>query len=51
MSEPKKCAHDLCSCTCTDGKKYCSETCETSALTGTATLACDCPHASCKGHL
>ncbi len=51
MSDIKKCAHSRCSCTVTDSKKYCCETCETSAGTGTETIACDCPHNSCAGHL
>ena len=51
MSDPKKCAHDRCSCTVAGEKKYCSETCETSATTGTETIGCDCPHSTCAGHL
>ncbi len=51
MSDPKKCAHDRCSCIVSDDKKYCSESCETTDKDGLNTLACDCPHAGCKGHL
>ena len=51
MSDPKKCAHELCSCTVSGDAKYCSETCETSATTGTMTIACDRPHPGCKGHI
>ena len=49
MAEAKKCAHTVCSCVCTDGKKYCSQSCEDSA--GKITLACHCPHDSCTGHV
>lgn len=51
MSEPKKCAHKGCTCTVGDDKKYCSQFCEDSEKDGIETLACDCPHASCGGHL
>ncbi len=50
-NEQKKCAHEGCTCTCTDGKKYCSQFCEDSNSNGTTTLGCDCPHSSCGGHL
>jgi hypothetical protein len=49
MSEPTKCAHENCTCVCSDGKKFCSEICEDSA--GTQTLSCDCPHTGCGGKL
>lgn len=49
MSDAKKCSHSTCTCLCTDGKKYCSQVCEDAA--GTQTLACDCGHPSCGGHL
>jgi hypothetical protein len=47
MSEPKKCAHSICSCVCSDGKKYCSQMCEDSK--GMTTLKCDCKHPGCTG--
>ncbi len=47
--DTKKCAHELCSCTVGDDKKYCSQSCEDSV--GTTTVGCDCPHASCGGKL
>ncbi len=51
MSDPKKCAHDRCSCMVTGDAKYCSESCETNATDGVETIACDCSHPGCKGHL
>jgi len=47
MSATKKCDHEACSCMATDGKKYCSETCE--AAKDVIELACQCQHAGCKG--
>jgi hypothetical protein len=49
MAEAKKCAHTVCTCVCTDGKKYCSQSCQDSA--GKTTLACHCPHENCTGHV
>jgi hypothetical protein len=49
MAESKKCAHENCTCICTDGKKYCSQFCEDAK--GTQTLSCDCPHAECGGKM
>ncbi len=49
MSDPKKCAHTSCSCVCADGKKYCSQICEDSAVT--TSLSCDCDHPGCSGKL
>jgi hypothetical protein len=46
MSEPKKCAHDACSCMAQPGSKYCSNFCEGSK--GLTTLKCDCGHDACK---
>jgi hypothetical protein len=48
MAEPKKCAHAICSCICSDGKKYCSQMCEDSKKM--TTLKCDCKHPGCTGH-
>jgi hypothetical protein len=47
MSEAKKCAHEFCTCVCTDGKKYCSQICEDSV--GVQALKCDCKHPTCGG--
>ncbi len=46
-SEPKKCAHEACSCIAREGQKYCSTFCEDSK--GVTTLKCDCDHPKCKG--
>ncbi len=51
MSDPKKCAHTLCSCTVTGDAKYCSKSCETNTGDGIGTIACDCAHSGCAGHL
>jgi hypothetical protein len=48
MAESKKCAHAICSCICSDGKKYCSQMCEDSKKM--TTLKCDCKHPGCTGH-
>ena len=48
MADAKKCAHQPCTCTVTD-TKYCSQACEDAA--GTTSIACDCPHAHCTGHM
>ena len=49
MSEAKKCAHVVCSCVCTDGKKFCSQVCEDSK--GVTELSCDCQHPACTGKM
>ncbi len=49
MSEAKKCAHEGCSCVCTDGKKFCSQVCQDSS--GRIELSCNCPHPECTGKL
>jgi hypothetical protein len=49
MSDVKKCAHASCSCTVSDGKKFCSQSCEDSA--DVTELGCDCDHPSCNGKL
>jgi hypothetical protein len=49
MAETKKCAHGSCSCTVTDGKKYCSQICEDSK--GVTELKCDCKHSGCTGNV
>ena len=46
MTSPKKCAHPACSCLAADGKKYCSETCESSK--DITELTCQCRHAGCQ---
>jgi hypothetical protein len=46
-SQPKKCAHDVCTCVCTDGKKYCSSHCEDSKKV--TSMKCHCPHEECGG--
>ena len=40
MSETKKCAHSACSCSVSDGKKYCSTSCEMAK--NVTELACRC---------
>ena len=45
--ETKKCAHPPCSCTVSDGSKYCSPYCE-SARDRTE-INCGCEHQGCKG--
>jgi hypothetical protein len=47
--EPKKCAHETCTCMAPADSKYCSLFCQDSA--GLTTLKCDCGHAACAGHL
>ena len=47
-STSKKCAHTPCTCTVTDAK-YCSQACEDAS--GTTSLACDCGHQGCSGHV
>ncbi|SEF69216.1 hypothetical protein SAMN05421819_0840 [Bryocella elongata] len=49
MSEPTKCAHELCTCTCPPGEKYCCQLCEDSS--DTMTLSCDCRHTECGGEM
>lgn len=51
MSDTKKCAHALCSCTVDKDHKYCSESCEDSANNGMDSIGCDCKHPGCKGEL
>ena len=46
-NQPKKCAHEGCTCVCTDGKKYCSSYCEDSRKV--TALKCHCPHEECGG--
>jgi hypothetical protein len=47
MTDPKKCAHEACSCIAPEGKKFCSEVCESAK--DVIELACQCDHAACKG--
>jgi hypothetical protein len=49
MSEPKKCAHEGCTCLVADGAKYCSQICEDSV--GVTQLQCDCKHPGCGAQL
>jgi hypothetical protein len=49
MSEPKKCAHESCSCIVPDDKKFCSQNCEDNV--GVTTISCDCKHPGCSGEL
>ena len=49
MADPKKCAHETCSCIVPEGGKYCSQICEDS--TGVTGLGCDCKHPACSGEL
>jgi hypothetical protein len=46
-TQSKKCAHEACTCICTDGKKYCSTHCEDSRKV--TSLTCHCPHQDCGG--
>lgn len=50
-NESKKCAHEGCTCAVSGDAKYCSQFCEDATANGVQTLACDCPHSSCGGHL
>ena len=47
MADTTKCKHELCSCTVSDGKSYCSPACEDSK--NRTTIACDCNHPGCSG--
>ena len=49
MAEPKKCAHEGCTCTVGENEKYCSEICADSG--GVTQLSCDCKHPACGGEL
>lgn len=49
MATNDKCAHPPCTCDVEEGDKYCSVECE--AMEDTPDLACECPHADCKGHI
>lgn len=42
----KKCAHEICVCIPTDGKKYCSQFCE-DAGSEEVEIACGCGHPAC----
>jgi hypothetical protein len=46
MAEAKKCAHPNCSCSVTEGEKYCSISCETSEVT--PEIDCKCGHPACN---
>jgi hypothetical protein len=43
----EKCAHEACTCVCTDGKKYCSTHREDSREV--TSLTYHCPHQDCGG--
>lgn len=43
----KKCKHPACTCIVTDGKDYCSNSCEDAG--DTTELACQCGHPGCAG--
>ncbi len=49
MSDVKKCAHELCSCTVSGKDKYCSQSCEDNK--GITQLTCDCKHPECSSKL
>jgi len=49
MSEPKKCAHAMCTCIVPADKKFCSQICEDSV--GMTALGCDCKHPGCGAEL
>lgn len=49
MSDTKKCKHAGCTCMAREGSDFCSEFCEDAK--DTTTLACDCPHSGCGGHV
>ena len=42
-----KCAHPSCSCQ-VEGKKYCSDQCQTSPMKPDAAALCACSHQVCK---
>ena len=44
--DPKKCAHEPCTCQPREGSKYCSESCEQSS--GTIHIKCNCGHPGCR---
>jgi len=45
--EVRRCAHEPCNCTVSEGKKYCSDYCET-AGSDDVEIACDCKHPACE---
>ena len=45
--ELTKCAHPACECF-TDGREYCSQSCEEAA--DLTEIACQCGHPSCASH-
>jgi phosphoenolpyruvate synthase/pyruvate phosphate dikinase len=47
MADNKKCGHPNCTCTVSDGKKYCSPQCE--AMKTTPDVDCKCGHPGCRG--
>jgi hypothetical protein len=49
MSDVKKCAHPICTCTVAEGQKYCSQICEDSV--GVTEIGCDCKHPGCGGEV
>ena len=49
MTEAKKCAHSSCSCTVSNGEKYCSPQCEAAA--DTTSITCNCGHPNCRGEV
>lgn len=44
---PIKCAHPSCSCQ-VEGKRYCSDHCQTSLMKPDAAALCACSHPVCK---
>jgi hypothetical protein len=42
-----KCAHASCSCQ-VEGKKFCSDECQTSLMKPEAAAVCSCDHLCCK---
>jgi hypothetical protein len=47
MDAVKKCEHPACSCMASEGKSYCSTSCEDAK--GLTELACQCQHPGCRG--
>lgn len=46
MAKKNQCEHQACSCTVSEGRKYCSQYCE-DAGDDEIELSCDCGHPGC----
>jgi hypothetical protein len=47
-TDQEKCAHPQCSCPVSQGKEYCSEACEISAVGSETKGECGCNHPQCE---